>query len=548
LIRRAREHRNENWYFHVWTKRFASLAAGSRVCAAAMVEREVRNIADFRSKKDSRPDTMLAPSEPDAETLHPHPPHPETEEEDLHEQPRAAKRGRWRWLIYLLLLALIGFGAWRFLAPKTQNQPHTQAEAQPVGAAKVATGDIDQTLSGLGTVTPLATITVQTQINGQLTEVGFKEGQMVQKGDFLAQIDPRPYQAALDLAEGQLAHDQGLLDQAESDLQRYTTLSRQDSIAQQQVADQKFLVQQDKGLVQQDQANIETAKLNLVYCHIVAPVTGRVGLRLVDPGNYVQTGSPTGLVVLTEVEPISIVFVLPEDAIPDVWREVRSGKTLTVTAYNRTDNKLIATGALESVDNEIDTTTGTVKLRATFPNTDEALFPNQFVNARLLVRKIAGATIAPVAAIQQGAPGTFVFLIKPDGGTVGVAKVATGVTEGDQIQIESGLKAGDSVVVDGADRLRDGSKVRVSADQSNAAPNLNDGPGAPPGQQPDNGKSVPPALRATPETGHGSTSQTGAGSTPQSGAGPTPQSGAGSTSKSGAGSASQSGAGSNNGP
>jgi membrane fusion protein, multidrug efflux system len=240
--------------------------------------------------------------------------------------------------------------------------------------------------------------------------------------------------------------------------------------------------------------------------------------------------------------------VLPEDAIPDVWREVRSGKTLTVTAYNRTDNKLIATGALESVDNEIDTTTGTVKLRATFPNTDEALFPNQFVNARLLVRKIAGATIAPVAAIQQGAPGTFVFLIKPDGGTVGVAKVATGVTEGDQIQIESGLKAGDSVVVDGADRLRDGSKVRVSADQSNAAPNLNDGPGAPPGQQPDNGKSVPPALRATPETGHGSTSQTGAGSTPQSGAGPTPQSGAGSTSKSGAGSASQSGAGSNNGP
>jgi membrane fusion protein, multidrug efflux system len=474
-----------------------------------MVEREVRNIADFRSKEDSRPDTMLAPSEADAETLHPH---PETEEEDLHEQPRASRRGRWRWLIYLLLLALIGFGAWRFLAPKGQNQPRTQAEAQPVGAAKIAVGDIQETLSGLGTVTPLATITVQTQINGQLTEVAFKEGQMVQKGDFLAQIDPRPYQAALDQAEGALIHDQGLLDQAQSDLERYEKLGKQDSIAFQQVADQQFLVQQYKGTVKEDQATIETAKLNLVYCHIVAPVTGRVGLRLVDQGNYVQTASPTGLVVLTEVEPISIVFVLPEDAIPDVWREVRSGKTLTVTAYNRTDNKLIATGALESVDNEIDTTTGTVKLRATFPNTDEALFPNQFVNARLLVRKIAGATIAPVAAIQHGAPGTFVFLIKPDG-TVAVEKVTTGVTEGDQVQIESGLDAGDAVVVDGADRLRDGSKVRISADQSDRAANLNDGPGAPPGQQPGNGKSVPPALRVTPEGGHGSTGQTGAGST-----------------------------------
>jgi membrane fusion protein, multidrug efflux system len=472
-----------------------------------MVEREVRNITNIRSKDESRPGTMLAPSEADAETLHPH---PETEE-DLQERPSVSKRGRWRWLFYLMLLALIGLGAWRMLAPKGQNERRTQVEAQTVGAAKVVVGDIGETLSGLGTVTPLATITVQTQINGQLTEVGFKEGQMVHKGDFLAEIDPRPYQAALDQAEGALIHDQGLLDQAESDLERYVTLGRQDSIAQQQVADQKFLVEQYKGTVKQDQATIESAKLNLVYCHIVAPVTGRVGLRLVDPGNYVQTASPTGLVVLTEIEPISVVFVLPEDAIQDVWREVKSGKTLTVAAYNRTDNKLIATGVLESVDNEIDTTTGTIKLRATFPNTDEALFPNQFVNGRLLVRTVAGATIAPVAAIQHGAPGTFVFLVKPDG-TVGVQKVQTGVTEGDRIQIESGLKAGDVVVVDGADRLRDGSKVRISADQSNTAANLNDGPGAPPGQQPGNGASVPPALRVTPEGRHGSTRQTGAGS------------------------------------
>jgi membrane fusion protein, multidrug efflux system len=473
-----------------------------------MAEREVKNRRDLRDDKDSRVDTLLAPSEPEVESPKPHP----DNEEDDQERSRAPKRGRWRWLIYLMLLALIGIGAWRFAAPQRSNEKRAGPQPQPVGAAKVVVGDIDETLSGLGTVTPLATITVQTQISGQLMEVGFKEGQIVHKDDFLAQIDPRPYQAALDLAEGTLIHDQGLLDQAISDLARYEKLGKQDSIALQQVADQQFLVQQDKGLVKEDQATIETAKLNLAYCHITAPITGRVGLRLVDPGNYVQTSSPTGLVVLTQTEPISIIFVLPEDAIPDVWREIRSGKTLTVTAYNRTDNKLIATGTLESVDNLIDTTTGTVKLRANFPNKDEALFPNQFVNARLLVQTIAGATIAPVAAIQHGAPGTFVFLVKPDG-SVAVQKVTTGVSEGDRVQIESGLNAGDVVVVDGADRLRDGSKVRISADQADAAANLNDGPGAPPGQQPGNGAAVPPALRVTPQGQQHSSHQTGAGST-----------------------------------
>jgi membrane fusion protein, multidrug efflux system len=473
-----------------------------------MAEREVKNRSDFRDDKDSRADTLLAPSEPEVESPKPH---PDNEEEDQ-ERSRAPKRGRWRWLIYLILLALIGIGAWRFAAPQRSNEKRGDSQPQPVGAAKVVVGDIDETLSGLGTVTPLATITVQTQISGQLMEVGFKEGQIVHKDDFLAQIDPRPYQAALDLAEGTLTHDQGLLDQAQSDLARFVKLGKEDSIALQQVADQQFLVQQDKGLVKEDQATIETAKLNLAYCHITAPITGRVGLRLVDPGNYVQTSSPAGLVVLAQTEPISIIFVLPEDAIPDVWREIRSGKTLSVTAYNRTDNKLIATGALESVDNLIDTTTGTVKLRANFPNKDEALFPNQFVNARLLVQTIAGATVAPVAAIQHGAPGTFVFLVKPDG-SVAVQKVTTGVGEGDRVQIESGLNAGDVVVVDGADRLRDGSKVRISADQADAAANLNDGPGAPPGQQPGNGAAVPPALRVTPQGQRHSTPQTGAGST-----------------------------------
>lgn len=473
-----------------------------------MAEREVRNRSDVRDDEDRRADTLLAPSDPEVESPKPHP----DDQEDIREHPAPSGRGRWRWLIYLMLLALIGIGVWRFAAPQGSNEKHAGPEPQTVGAAKIVVGDIDETLTGLGTVTPLATITVQTQISGQLTEVGFREGQMVDKDDFLAQIDPRPYQAALDQAEGTLIHDQGLLDQAESDLARYRKLGKEDSIAQQQVADQQFVVQQDRGTVKEDQAAIETAKLNLVYCHITAPITGRVGLRLVDPGNYVQTSSPTGLVVLAQTEPISVIFVLPEDAIQDVWGEVRSGKTLTVTAYNRADDKLIATGALESVDNLIDTTTGTIKLRASFPNTDEALFPNQFVNARLLVRTIAGATIAPVAAIQHGAPGTFVFLVKPDG-DVAVQKVTTGVANGDRIQIVSGLKADDVVVVDGADRLRDGSKVRISADQGDAAASMNNGPGAPPGQQPGNTKTTPPAMRVLPEGQDNSTHQTGAGST-----------------------------------
>jgi multidrug efflux system membrane fusion protein len=304
-------------------------------------------------------------------------------------------------------------------------------------------------------------------------------------------------QAALDLAQGQLAHDTGLLEQAESDLTRFVTLGRQDSIAQQQVVDQRFLVQQDKGLVQEDQANVATAKLNLAYCHIIAPVTGRVGLRLVDPGNYVQTTNTTGLVVLAQVEPISVIFVIPEDAIQDVWDQVRAGQKLAVSAYNRSDDKLIATGTLESVDNLIDTTTGTVKLRATFSNTDEKLFPNQFVNARLLVRSLDHATLAPVAAIQHGAPGTFVFLIKPDN-SIAVQKVQTGVTNVDRIQIVSGLKNGDTVVVDGADRLREGSKVRIDPDGDGTAGNVNDGPGAPPGQQPNNARHVPPDARIKP--------------------------------------------------
>ena len=302
------------------------------------------------------------------------------------------------------------------------------AAAQTVGVATIATGDIDVILTGLGAVTPLATVTVKTQINGQLQQLAFTEGQMVHKGDFLAQIDPRPYQVALEQAQGTLAHDTALLAQARADNARFQTLNRQDSISRQQADDQQYLIKQYQGTVVTDQAAVDSANLNLTYCHITSPVDGRVGIRLVDVGNYVQT-SDSGLFVLTQLQPMSVLFTLPEDTVEQVQAQMNAG-TLQVTAYDRTDTTLIATGTLATTDNQIDATTGTVKLRAMFPNTDNKLFPQQFVNAHLLVQTLKGVVIAPQAAIQQGAPGSFVYLVKPDN-TVGIQVVKTGVTEGD---------------------------------------------------------------------------------------------------------------------
>ncbi len=399
-------------------------------------------------------------------------------------RPRGRRRGLF-WLIALVLLLLIAaFIAWRLLHPSGAGKSRNGADApQPVGTAKITTGDMRVVLTGLGTVTPVATITVQTQISGVLMSVGFQEGQMVHKGDFLAQIDPRPYQVTLEQAQGALAHDTALLAQAKSDLARYVSLNRQDSIAKQQVTDQQFLVQQDQGLVLEDQASIDSSRLNLTYCRITSPVTGRVGLRLVDPGNYVQAASATGLVVVTQLQPISVVFVLPEDNIPAIAQEMAAGHTLSVDAYDRTNSTRLAPGSLITVDNTVDTTTGTVKLRAAYPNTDGSLFPNQFVNARLLLQTLTNVTEAPTAAVQHGAPGTFVYLVKPDG-TVGVQVIKTGITDGDNVQVLSGVNPGDQVVVDGADRLKDGAKVRVSGNTPSTP--ANDGPGAPPGQQPGN--------------------------------------------------------------
>ena len=333
------------------------------------------------------------------------------------------------------------------------------------------------TLSQLGTVTPLATVTVKTQISGYLTEVAFQEGQMVKKGDFLAQIDPRPYQVALEQAEGQLAKDQALLQNARVDLQRYNTLVAQNSIARQTRDTQVSLVAQYEATVKSDQAQIDAQKLNLTYCHIISPVTGRVGLRQVDAGNYVQTSDPNGIVVVTQLQPISVIFTLPEDNLPEVFKRWHAGAALPVTAYDRSGAVELDKGTLNTIDNQIDTTTGTVKLRAMFNNEQWILFPNQFVNVQLVVDTVHDVDIVPSAAIQRGAPGTFVYLLKPDH-TVAVQKVKLGPTDGQRVAIPSGLEPGESVVVDGTDRLRDGATVTL-ASADNPTPTASEVPPAP---------------------------------------------------------------------
>jgi multidrug efflux system membrane fusion protein len=391
-----------------------------------------------------------------------------------HFQPEAPAKTRSgvRLFIGLVVLAVLAFLAYRIVQTMQTVPPPTgrfvQTGPQPVGAATIGTGNIRVIVNALGTVTPLATVTVRTQINGQLTEVGFKEGQAVKKGDFLAQVDPRPYQLLQAQYEGQLAHDEGLLNQARADLVRYQNLLKQDSIARQQAENQVYVVQQYEGTVKTDQALIDQQKLNITYTHIVAPVDGRVGLRLVDPGNYVQTSDTNGIAVITRLQPISVVFSIPEDNLPPVMSELRAGTTLTVTAFDRANVHELGTGQLSTTDNQIDTTTGTVRLRAQFENQDETLFPNQFVNVQLLVKTLQGVVTVPTSAVQRGAPGTYVYVIKADN-TVAVRPVTLGTTDGDMVEVQSGLAPGERVVVDGADRLRDGARVTSPADGGGGA-------------------------------------------------------------------------------
>jgi membrane fusion protein, multidrug efflux system len=391
-------------------------------------------------------------------------------------ETQRTRRSRLGLLIWLLLLAAIVAAAIVYL-PRLRHSasPAPGGRAMsggptPVGVATAQKGDMPVTLSGLGTVTPLAVVTVQTQISGYLMSVGFQEGQHVKKGDFLAQIDPRPYQVALEQYEAQIAKDQASLKGAEIDLKRYQTLAAQNSIATQTRDDQIYTVAQDRAQVMVDQSQIDTQKLNLTYCHIVSPVTGRVGLRQVDPGNYVTpTNLTSGIVVVTELQPISVIFTLPEDNLQEVLKQYHSGATLIATAYDRTGTSQLATGKLETIDNQVDTTTGTVKLRAIFDNPDESLFPNQFVNIKLLVDTLHDAVLVPTSAIQRGAPGTFVYLVKPNK-TVAVQKVKLGPGDGQHVAILSGLQSGAQVVDDGADRLKDGAKVTIAPAPGSAAP------------------------------------------------------------------------------
>ncbi len=377
--------------------------------------------------------------------------------------------------LIVLLLALGVYETVHWLRSPPPGGRFPQGGAQSVGAATIALDNIRVIVNALGTVTPLATVTVQSQISGYLTKVPFKEGQMVQQGELLAQIDDRPYVILKAQYEGQLAHDQGLLSQAQADLARYQALEKQQSIAVQQAEDQKFLVQQYEGTVKQDQSQVDTQTLNIAYCHIVSPVTGRVGLRLVDPGNYVQVSNSTGIAVVTQLQPITVIFSIPEDDLPEIMPQLDTGTPLVVTAYDRANVRELATGRVAAVDNQIDTTTGTVKVRAQFDNTDNALFPSEFVNARLLVKTLNNVVTVPTSAILRGAPGAYVYVINPDS-TVSVRQVVTGAVDGDLTAVNSGLSAGERVVIDGTDRLRDGLHVTVAAERGQSNPPA----GAPP--------------------------------------------------------------------
>jgi multidrug efflux system membrane fusion protein len=328
-----------------------------------------------------------------------------------------------------------------------------------VAVATAEKGDMPVVFKGLGTVTPLATVTVQSQINGQIVAIKFKEGQMVKRGDPLVEIDPRPYQVALEQAEGALARDEALLNNARLDLKRYQTLFEQDSIAEQQLATQRATVLQDEGTVKTDHAAIDAAKLNLVYCHITAPVDGLAGLQQVNLGNYVTPSMPNGLLVVTQLQPITAVFPVPEDQVPAVLEQLHNGHALEAKAYDRPHEILLDIGSMFTVDSQIDPTTGTLKLKANFPNADLRLFPNQFVNVDLLLETVHGTILVPPAAILRGTPGTYAYVVK--GNKVSVRPVTLGPSDAQRASVSSGLNAGEVVVVDGTDRLKEGATVQV---------------------------------------------------------------------------------------
>ncbi|MGO4503858.1 MULTISPECIES: efflux RND transporter periplasmic adaptor subunit [unclassified Dyella] len=358
-------------------------------------------------------------------------------------------------MIIVILLVLIVVHILSGQKTKTGQPP------QVVSAATATLGDMPEVLTALGTVTPVATVNVLPQLSGYLTGVGYQEGQDVEKGQFLAQIDQRQYEINKQQAQAQLAKDQATLDQARADLVRFTQLHEQKSIAEQTYADQKFTVAQNEAAVKADKAAIAQDDLDIAYCHITAPVAGRVGLRLVDPGNYVTQSTSPGIVTITQMKPTTVQFTVPQNSLGKVLQRVNGGAKLPVTAYSSDNSKQVATGTLYALSNQMATSTGTVTLRATFANDDEALFPNEFVNVQMLVDTLQKAVLVPTSAVQSGAPGDYVYLVNADQ-TVSVHKVTPGPSDGKSTAILAGLTAGQQVVTDGMDRLSDGAKIRIA--------------------------------------------------------------------------------------
>jgi membrane fusion protein, multidrug efflux system len=399
--------------------------------------------------------------------------------------PTAPKpRSAWRLVATCLLLLLIVAGiVWWTKQQASAPDPRAGRNSAPMSIVPeaVAKGDINININALGTVTSLATVTIRSQISGYLQQIVFKEGDEVKKGDLLAQIDSRPYEATLAQANGNLARDQALLKGAQVDLVRYQGLAAQNAVPRQTLDTQVALVAQDQGTVEADKAAVKSAEVNLQYTHILSPLDGRVGLRQVDQGNYVTPGDTNGIVVITQLKPISVLFTVPEDNLQAISKRLQAGAALPAAALDRSGAQKIADGVLQTFDSQIDPTTGTIKLRAQFPNETEALYPNQFVNIQLLLDTHKDVTTMPTAGVQRGVPGTFVYLVNADS-TVSVRKIDLGVTDGDRVEVRSGLQPGDKIVIDGADKLRDGAKINVRAEAADPnAPAA--GGGAAPGSE-----------------------------------------------------------------
>jgi membrane fusion protein, multidrug efflux system len=395
------------------------------------------------------------------------------------ETRRAHRSYRWIWIVLILILAIGGLTYYRKQQAAAQAAKAKAAAANrsvPITTATVSQGPIGVYINALGTVTPVYTATITSRVDGQINSVNYREGQMVKKGDVLIEIDPRPYQAALTQAQGTLAHDEALLSESRIDLDRYQLAFNRNAIAKQQLDDQTQTVKQYEGSVKNDQGTVASAATNLDYATIKAPIDGRVGLRLLDPGNIVTSGSTTPLVVITQLQPITVIFSVAEDYLPQIQKQLRLGNKMSVEALDRTQQTKLAMGSLLTLDNVVDTTTGTVKLKAIFPNKDVTLFPSQFVNARLLVDTQQNASLAPTAAIQRNAQGTFVYVIKPDQ-TAAMQTVTVGTTDGSTAAVQ-GLQPGQVIAVTGFDKLQDGAKVSISNATNSTNANGGSGPGA----------------------------------------------------------------------